>query len=107
VNPTFSSVAIAGDGGKPQYFSYPPAKASGFEVWGMRMAKASVQSLLELAQVEFMESSVAADGHRIPQSMKLSSEGLPGALDSLIATCPPSKNPTPSQTVVSRDRAEK
>jgi hypothetical protein len=107
VNPTFSSVAIAGDGGKPQYFSYPPAKASGFEVWGMRMAKASVQSLLELAQVEFMESSVAADGHRIPQSMKLSSEGLSGALDSLIATCAPSKNPTPSQTVVSRDRAEK
>ncbi len=107
VNPTFSSVAIAGGGGKRQYFSYPPAKASGFEVWGMRMAKASVQSLLELAQVEFMESSVAADGHRIPQSMKLSSEGLSGALDSLIATCAPSKNPTPSQTVVSRDRAEK
>ena len=38
--------------------------------------------------------------------MKLSSEGLSGALDSLIATCAPSKNPTPSQTVVSRDRAE-
>ena len=54
VNPTFSSVAIGG-GGTPQDFSYPPAKASGFELWGMRMAKASVQSLLDLAQVEFMK----------------------------------------------------
>jgi hypothetical protein len=106
-NPTFASVAIVGNGAKPQYFSYPPAKASGFEVWGMRMAKASVQSLLDLPQVEFTESALAADGHRVPQSTKLSSEGLSGALDSLLATCPPSKNPAPSQTVVSRDRAEK
>ncbi len=106
-NPTFSSVAIVGDGAKPLYFSYPPAKASGFEVWGMRMAKASVQSLPGLPQVEFTESSVAADGHRVRQSMKLSSDGLPGALDSLIASCPPSRRPTPSQTTASRDRAEK
>ena len=109
VNPTFSSVAIAGGGGKPQYFSYPPAKASGFEVWGMRMAKASVQSLLELAQVKVSPSRRPPRrvDSRIPQSMKLSSEGVSGALDSLIATCAPSKNPTPSQTVVSRDRAGK
>jgi hypothetical protein len=106
-NPTFSSVAIVGGSAKPQYFSYPPAKASGFEVWGMRMAQASVRSLLDQPQLEFTESSAAADGHRVPQSMKLSSEGLAGALDSLMTTCPPSKNPTPSQTVVSRDRAEK
>lgn len=106
-NPTFASVAIIGGSARPQYFSYPPAKASGFEVWGMRMAKASVQSLLDLPQLEFAESSVAADGHRVPQSMKLSSEGLAGALDSLMVTCPASKNPTPSRTVVSRDRAEK
>jgi hypothetical protein len=106
-NPTFSSVAIVGDGAKPLYFSYPPAKASGFEVWGMRMTRASVQSLLGLSQVEFTESSIAADGHRVRQSMKLSSDGLPGALDSLIASCPPSRRPTPSQTTASRDRTEK
>ncbi len=106
-NPTFSSVAVVGSGARPLYFSYPPAKASGFEVWGMRMAKASLRSLLDLSQVEFTESSVAADGHRVPQTTKLSSEGLSGALDSLIATCPPSKNPTPSQAAASRDRAEK
>ncbi|HWZ36981.1 MAG TPA: hypothetical protein VNY08_01615 [Bradyrhizobium sp.] len=106
-NPTFSSVAIVGDGAKPLYFSYPPAKASGFEVWGMRMTRASVQSLLGLSQVEFTESSIAADGHRVRQSMKLSSDGLPGALDSLIASCPPSRRATPSQTTASRDRTEK
>jgi hypothetical protein len=106
-NPTFSSVAIASGGARPQYFSYPPARASGYEVWGMRMAKASLQSLIALPQLEFTEQSIAADGQRIPQSIKLSSEGLAGALDSLIATCPPSKNPAPSQTTASRDRAEK
>jgi hypothetical protein len=73
----------------------------------MRMAKASVQSLRDLQQVEFTESSIAADGHRVRQSIKLSSDGLSGALDSLIASCPPSRSPTPSQTTASRDRAEK
>jgi len=106
-NPTFASVAIAAGGTKPQYFSFPPAKASGFEVWGMRMAKASVQSLLDLPQLDFTESSLAADGHRVPSTTKLSSEGLSGALDSLIATCPPSRNPPPTQATVSRERAEK
>jgi hypothetical protein len=106
-NPTSASVAIVGGSAKPQYFSYPPAKASGFEVWGMRMAKASVQSLLDLQQFEFTESSLAADGHRVPLITKLSSEGLSGALDGLLATCPPSRNPVPVQTSASRDRAEK
>jgi hypothetical protein len=71
------------------------------------MAKASVQSLLDLQQFEFTESSLAADGHRVPLITKLSSEGLSGALDGLLATCPPSRNPVPVQTSASRDRAEK
>jgi hypothetical protein len=103
-NPGVSSLTIGG-GAKPLFFAYPPARASGFEVWGMRMTRASVQSFVDQPQFEFTESSVASDGRRLQQTAKLSNEGLAGALDQLLSTCPPAK--TPTQTVVSSDRAEK
>lgn len=59
-------------------------------------------STVDLQQIEFTESSLAADGHRVPQTTKLSTEGLSGALESLLDTCPPANYPEPSQ-----DRAEK
>jgi hypothetical protein len=91
---------------KPLYFTYPPARASGFEVWGVRMTRASVQSLRDQPQFEFTETVVASGGQRVPQIARLSSEGWAVALDHLAATCPAPKNPLPSQTTASRDRAE-
>jgi hypothetical protein len=104
--PTSSSVAIGGGDGKPQFFTYPPAKASGFEVWGLRMARVSLLSLVAQPQFEFIEQLVAADGRRVQQTARLSNEGLAGALDRLLLTCQPAKNPAPSQAAVSSERAE-
>ena len=104
--PSFSSLTIGG-GPKPLSFAHPPARASGFEVWGMGMARASVQSFADQPQFEFTESSIASDGRRLQQTARLSNEGLAGALDQLLATCPQVKRPTTSQAVVSSDRAEK
>jgi hypothetical protein len=102
---SFGTVSIV-SGAKPLNFVFPPAKASGFEVWGLRMAQASVQSLLDLPQLEVTETSLAADGRRVAQTMPLSNDGLVGALERLSATCPAPKSPAPSQTISSRDRAE-
>jgi hypothetical protein len=106
-NQAFASVALAGGDAKSLYFNFPPAKASGFEVWGMRMARASVQSFVDRSESDFIESSLGSDGRNVSQTIKLSSEGLAGALDNLLATCPPSKNPAPPRAAALHDRAEK
>src|SRR6266567_2109116 len=76
----------------------------------LRMDRASVRSLAGLAQLEFTETSQTPDGQRLAHAVKFSSEGLLGALDSLLATCPPAKSPaTPSVAtpLASRDSAAK
>jgi hypothetical protein len=50
-------------------------------------------------QVEFTETSLAADGQRLPSTIKLSNDGFAFAMSSLIATCPPVKNPSALQAV--------
>jgi hypothetical protein len=71
------------------------------------MTRASVQSLTALAQLDFTETSQAADGRRLTHSVKFSGEGLASALDSLLATCPAPRSITPLQTIGSRDSAAK
>jgi len=93
-NASFSSVSIAGFGAKPVYFVHPPVKASSFEHWGLAMARPALQSLLDRPQAELTETSLAADGRRVPQIVKLSNDGWAGALESLLATCPQAKRPT-------------
>jgi hypothetical protein len=97
-----SSVSIAGLDAKPVYFIYPPVKASSFEHWGLAMARPTLQSLLDRPQAELTETSVAADGRRIPQTIKISNEGWAGALESLLVNCPPAKHP-----VIPASRSEK
>jgi hypothetical protein len=55
-NPSYTTVAIAGSDARPIYFSYPPAKAPGFEQWGLRMPRPALQSLLDRPEVEFTET---------------------------------------------------
>ncbi|MCP4615931.1 MAG: hypothetical protein GY844_05800 [Bradyrhizobium sp.] len=96
---TLPVVAISGDGPAPQQFNVPPVKLMGFEIWSLRLTRASMQNFAQVPQFEFMESAQAADGKRMSRAGKFSTEGLAGALTRLAATCPPPRNPVLRQTV--------
>ncbi|KAH2775447.1 hypothetical protein KXW38_002130, partial [Aspergillus fumigatus] len=61
---TLSTVAISVGTATPQQFNTPPARLLGFEIWRLRMTRASVQNLASEAQFEFVESVQVADGKR-------------------------------------------
>jgi len=103
---TLPTVAISGDGPAPQQFNVPPVKLMGFEIWSLRMTRASMQNLAKVPQFEFMESVQAADGKRVSRARKFSTEGLAGALTTLAATCPPPKNLVLRQTVEAKSAAK-
>ena len=102
-NSFFPTVSISDGGPKPLYLSPSSSKAPGFDLWGLRMTSASVESLTALPQLDFTETSQATDGRRLAHSVKFSSEGLASAMESLRATCPPPK----SKAIGSRDTAAK
>jgi hypothetical protein len=54
-----------------------------------------------------MESVQNTDGKRVARAAKFSTEGLAGALTTLVATCPPPKNMVLRQTVDAQDSAAK
>ena len=71
------------------------------------MTRASVQSLADLPQFDFTETSFAPDGRGLVRPGKFSTEGLAGALDSLLATCPARKDMAPLQASGPQDSAAK
>jgi hypothetical protein len=99
----FPTVQISNGGWTSLYFKSPPVKAQGFEIWGLRVSRAALQSLAAAPHFDLTETSQTPDGRRLAQTAKFSSEGLAGALDSLVATCPPPK----TLTIGSRDGAAK
>jgi hypothetical protein len=105
--PAFATVSISNGGAKPLYFTLPPVKPQGFEVWGLRMTRVSLQSLAGLPQFDFTETSQAPDGHRLAHPEKFSTEGLAGALESLLATCPAQSDLAPLQARGPQDSAAK
>jgi hypothetical protein len=91
-NVAFATVAIAGKGPVPLHFTASrSAKPPADEVWGLRLSRDNLRSLIEQPQFDFTEASGGADGRQVPHTTKLSSEGLSGALDALLQTCPPPK----------------
>jgi len=104
--PGLASVSISSSGPKPLYFIYPPAKPPGFEIWGLRVTRASVQAMADLPQLDLTEAGFAPDGRRLAHSEKLSTEGLAASLASLLATCPAPKDP-PLQQVMPQNSAAK
>jgi hypothetical protein len=58
----------------------------------MRLIRSRLDSLVGQPQIEITETAVASDGRMIPQTTKLSNEGWTGALESLLATCPPARD---------------
>lgn len=104
---TLPTVAISGVGPTPQHFNWPPAKVQGYEIWALRVTRASVQGLAAASQFEFTESVQAADGKRVARSAKFSTEGLAGALTTLAESCPPPKNLVLRQAVGTQESAAK
>jgi len=103
----FPTASISSGGPKPLYFRFATTKLPGFDLWAMRMSRASLQSLSDLPQFDLTETSQAPDGRRLARSAKFSSEGLAGGLGRLLATCPGPRNPAPLQTMGSNDSAVK
>jgi hypothetical protein len=103
---TFDTVSISSDGPK-QYFAFPPSRPPGFEIWGLRMDRRSVQSLADAPEFDFTETSLASDGRRLVHPEKFSAEGLARALASLLATCPAPKDVASVRTNGLRDSAAK
>jgi hypothetical protein len=95
----FPTVLISNGGSTSLYFKSSPVKAQGFEFWSLRMRRAQLQSLADVPQFDFTETSQAQDGRRLAHTATFSSEGLAGALDSLLATCPPAKLTAPFTAV--------
>jgi hypothetical protein len=96
-NPTLAAISISSGGSKPLTFAFPPAKPAGYEVWGLRMPKSSVQAIADLPQIDLTETSMGPDGHGLAHPEKLSTEGLPASLGSLLAVCPAPKEPLPKE----------
>jgi hypothetical protein len=103
VAPGFTSVAVM-MGPERLKFSYPPRKVDGQEFWGVRISGKQVRAAEADAEVELTEGDLSGGRWQF-QATKLSNEGLPAALQSLMATCPPLR---PVVTpVASRDSAAK
>jgi hypothetical protein len=105
---TFAAISISSGGAKPLTFAFPPAKPAGYEVWGLRMPKSSAQAIADLSQIDLTETSMGPDGHGLAHPEKLSTEGLPASLGSLLAVCPAPKASLPnepSQKVLSQKNA--
>jgi hypothetical protein len=92
-NLNLPTISISNTASTSLVFSSPPTKRQGFEIWGLSLNKTAFRSLSDAPQFDFTESSQSSDGKRLARTTRLSSEGLAGAMEKLVATCPPSKDP--------------
>lgn len=107
VSSNFSSVAMAGEDARPVSFKQSPVTVSGREQWILRLPKSALRSLMDRRRIELTETSPAADGRRVPQTITLSNEGWDDALAALVATCPPAKDSAALQAVRPGEAAAK
>jgi hypothetical protein len=94
-----ATISISSGAAKPFIFAFPPAKPAGYEVWGLRMPKSSVQAIADLPQIDLTETANALDGRRLVHGEKLSTEGLAASLASLQGTCPLPGDPPPKDVL--------
>lgn len=110
VNVGITSVSVAHSGAMPVDFFVvlPAGKGSAVEQWGLRgVIRSRLEMLLDHPQIEFIETSIGPDGRLVPQTIKLSNEGWAGALETLIASCPPAKGSSALQAIRSGEAAAK
>jgi hypothetical protein len=104
---TFPTLAVSNAASAARYFKSPPTKLQGFEIWGLRLNKEEILSLMSEGQFSFTETSQANGVRRLARTASLSNEGLGRALNSLIETCPPPKGIALRQTVGASEAAAK
>jgi hypothetical protein len=78
-------------------FRLPANQGVGTEQWVQRAPRATIQSLLDNPQVTLTETTLAADGQQLTNTIKLSNDGFAFAMNSLMATCPSANNPAVRQ----------
>ena len=101
------TILISSGGSLSQYLKSAPVRSPGSDLWGLRMTRASLQALANEPEFDLTETSQGQDGRRRARTTKFSSEGLAGALDRLLATCPPAKTTPPVPATGSRESAAK
>lgn len=97
----FATVLISNGGATSLYLKSIPFRSQGLEFWGLPLDRASVRAFAESLQLELVETAQGSDGRRSARTSRFSTEGLTGAFDSLLATCPQPK----TMTIGSRDGA--
>jgi hypothetical protein len=97
-NSALPTVSISNATSTSLYFRPPPTRRQGVEIWGLSLTKAAFHSFTEAPQFDFTETALS-DGRRLARTMRLSSEGLTGALEKLTATCTPPPPTQPRHTV--------
>jgi hypothetical protein len=90
----FASVRISLGIAKPLFLASIPLKSQGFEFWGTQFRKATLLSLSDSPHLEFTEATQGPGGTGPSRTSRISNDGLSAALDSLLATCSPSKTVT-------------
>jgi hypothetical protein len=103
----FPTILISNSGSVSEFFKLAPVRSPGFEIWGQRMTRASLQALANEPEFDLTETSQGQDGRRRARKAIFSNEGLAGALDRLLATCSPPKTTAPVQANGSRESAAK
>jgi hypothetical protein len=69
------TISMASGEAKPLFFTAGKSKLPGYDLWGLRLNRASVQSMAGVAQFEFTETSQAPDGRQLAHAAKFSNEG--------------------------------
>jgi hypothetical protein len=103
----FPTLSVSNAASAARYFKSPPARLRGFEIWGLRLNKEEILSLMSGGQFSFTETSQAAGARQLARTATLSNEGLGRALNSLIETCPPPNSAPPRQTIGVSEAAPK
>jgi hypothetical protein len=64
----FPTILISNGGSISQYFKPAPVRTPGFEIWGLRMTRASLQALADELEFDLTETTQAQDGRARPNS---------------------------------------
>jgi hypothetical protein len=86
------TVLISNGGSTSLHFRSRPLVSQGFEQWNLYLPRAALQTFVDAAEIEIVETSQDSVGRQFTRSTQLSGEGLANAIDRLLLICPPAKN---------------
>lgn len=101
-----ATIQISNSGSMTQFYKSAAVGTGGFELWGVRVPRDSLQALID-EPLEITETLQTQDGRRRARKTRFSSDGMAGALDRLLATCPPAKSANAIPAAITRESAAK